>query len=432
MTEWPSVSVVVLNYNGARHLSSCFESLLALDYPADRLELICVDNGSTDGSTDLLRHRFPHVRLVETGSNLGFAAGNDVGAQAAQGEFVAFLNNDTRVPADWLCTLLQPCLEQPDVAAAGSRILSWDGRILEFGGSALNFAGYGFQLGFGSLSPDDCGPQREVLYVCGGGMVVRRATFLECGGFDPDFFAFYEDSDLGWRLWLLGYRVLFVPQSRVFHRHHGTVSAIAGWKKRLLYERNTLFSLVKNYEEENLARVLPVALMLLLKRAWHMTGADAAEYRIAPEPPDAPTYTLVKPANPWTLSYYARETVRTLFQDGPGVLATKAREEVKRRLGKSEPVYPPKNIRRPLPTDPAFEQVPRVAIAHLLAADDLIRYWPRLMEKRAWIQAHRRRSDAEIFHLFSQPLELNFFEEDYEAAQGILTRAFGLDRLFVQ
>jgi GT2 family glycosyltransferase len=430
MMDWPTVSVVVLNYNGVKHLSTCFESLLALDYDSDRLELMCVDNGSTDGSVALMRERFPRVRLVETGANLGFAAGNNAGARAAAGEVVAFLNNDTRVPSDWLRELARPYLEEPGVVCTGSRIASWNERVLEFGGSAFNFAGYGFQVGFGSLSPEECGPRREVLYACGGAMAIRREVFLQSGGFDEDFFAFYEDSDLGWRLWILGHRVLFVPESVVYHRHHGTVAAVADWKRRLLYERNPLFSIVKNYEDENLARVLPVALMLLLKRARHMTGADAGEYRIVPEQGGAPAYAVQEQENPWTFSYYARETVRTLVQDGPAAVATRAQEEIKRRLGRSEPVYPPKRIRRPEPTDAAFEQVPRAAIAHLLAGDDLIRYWDRLMEKRAWIQAQRKRRDAEIFGLFGQPLELCFFEDEYEAAQGILTRAFGLGEMF--
>src|SRR5438552_8244928 len=87
------VSVVVLNYNGLKHLETCFRSLLALDYPAGRLELMLVDNGSSDGSPAFMRERFPTVRVVETGSNIGFAAGNDVGAEQATGQYVAFLNN---------------------------------------------------------------------------------------------------------------------------------------------------------------------------------------------------------------------------------------------------------------------------------------------------------------------------------------------------
>src|SRR6187455_3046398 len=96
----PTVSVVVLNFNGLKHLDACFTSLLALDYPADRLELILVDNGSSDDSLSFMREHFPAVRLLETGGNLGFAGGNNFGAERASGEYVAFLNNDTRVKPD--------------------------------------------------------------------------------------------------------------------------------------------------------------------------------------------------------------------------------------------------------------------------------------------------------------------------------------------
>jgi GT2 family glycosyltransferase len=426
MSDWPNVSVVVLNYNGARHLVPCFESLLELDYPGDRLELMCVDNGSSDGSAAIMRGQFPRVRLVETGTNLGFAGGNNAGAQTAQGEFLAFLNNDTRVEPGWLRALIRPCLDEPDVACSGSRIVSWDGRRLEFGGGTVNFIGYGFQQGILSREAESSGPPRETLYACGAGMAIRRDAFLESGGFDEDFFAFYEDSDLGWRLWVLGHRVMFVPDSKVYHRHHGTAAAVADWKRRLLYERNALFSIVKNYDDAHLARVLPTALLLLLKRARHMTGAEAGAYRIVPERPGTPSYVADTSANPWTPAYYAQEAARTLMQKGPAGLVTRTQAEVQRRAT----VYPPRAIRRPKPTDPAFEQVPRQAIAHLLAADDLIRYWPCLMEKRAWIQGHRRRDDSDIFHLFTQPLAISFFDDEYEAAQTILARAFGIDCMF--
>jgi GT2 family glycosyltransferase len=423
--------VVVLNYNGVGFLQACFDSLLKLDYPADRLELMCVDNHSSDGSVEFMRSRFPGVRVVETGANLVFAGGNHAGARAATGEFVAFLNNDTHVPPDWLSTLIRPCLDQPDVVCSGSRIVSWDGTLLEFGGSSLNWAGFGYQEGYGrrhSAGAKPGQPPREVLFACGGAMAIRRDVFLETGGFDKDFQIYYEDSDLGWRLWVLGYRVLFVPDSTVYHRHHGTMAAVADWKRRVLFERNTLFSVVKNYEDENLARVLPVALMLLAKRALHMSGAEVAQYRFAPEAPDAPTHRQRRRGLS-RVQHYGRQALRVLRDDGVGALASRGLQVVWRARGDGDPVYPPREIVRPPATDPDFEQVPRAALAHLVAADDLIRYWPRLMEKRRWIQARRRRSDAEIWRLFGRPLDTNFFEGDYVAAQAMLLHASGIDRI---
>ena len=260
-------------------------------------------------------------------------------------------------------------------------------------------------------------------------MAIRRDVFLETGGFDKDYQIYYEDSDLGWRLWVLGHRVLLVPASTVFHRHHGTMSAVADWKRRLLFERNTIFSVVKNYDEENLARVLPVALMLLAKRALHLTGVETAQYRFAPEPADAPAYPVRTKGSLDKVQRYGREALRTFRESGLSGLKSRGAQAVRRWQGEPEPVYPPRDIVRPPATDPDFEQVPRAAVAHLVAADDLIRYWPRLMEKRRWIQAHRRRSDAEVFRLFGRPLESSFFHGEYIAAQEMLTRAFGIDRM---
>src|SRR5215210_5892087 len=147
----PPVSVVVLNYNGLKHLDTCFRALLELDYPADRLELILTDNGSSDGSIAFMRKHFPQVRVVETGGNLGFAAGNDFGAEQATGEYVAFLNNDTRVEPDWLSELVNTLVEgqEQGVICASSLMLDWTGKKIDFQAGALNFHGFGFQPSYG-------------------------------------------------------------------------------------------------------------------------------------------------------------------------------------------------------------------------------------------------------------------------------------------
>src|SRR6266566_352756 len=121
------VSVVVLNYNGLKHLDTCFRSLLELDYPQDRLELIMADNASKDDSVAFMRKHFPQVRVVETGGNLGFAAGNNFGAEQATGEYVAFLNNDTRVEPNWLKELVNGLIagREQGVVCTSSLMLDW-------------------------------------------------------------------------------------------------------------------------------------------------------------------------------------------------------------------------------------------------------------------------------------------------------------------
>src|SRR5205807_6508319 len=113
---------------------------------------------------------------------------------------------------------------------------------------------------------------REVPFACGGSMLVSREVFLAAGGFDPDFFAYCEDVDLGWRLWVLGYKIRLAAKSRCFHRLHGTASSLPRHQRQLLYDRNTLSSLIKNVEDENLSPMLTVALFLLLERARLNSG----------------------------------------------------------------------------------------------------------------------------------------------------------------
>src|SRR5205085_6066790 len=138
--EYPAVSVVVLNYNGLKHLDPCFRSLAALDYPTNRLELMLVDNGSTDAALAFMREHFPSVRLEEAGSNLGFAAGNDLGAERATGQYVAFLNNDTRVEPTWLKEMVKSLAwSGEDTVCTSSLMLDWAGEKIDFQAGALNF-----------------------------------------------------------------------------------------------------------------------------------------------------------------------------------------------------------------------------------------------------------------------------------------------------
>src|SRR5438046_1967306 len=118
----PHVSVVIPNYNGMEHLEECLSSLARLDYPADRCEVIVVDNASTDGSAKFIRKRFAAVRVFELLENRGFAAACNRGAHDAHGAVVAFLNNDMRVDPNWLRELVAPLVAEADVAATSSRI----------------------------------------------------------------------------------------------------------------------------------------------------------------------------------------------------------------------------------------------------------------------------------------------------------------------
>lgn len=369
--ELPKITVIVLNFNGKTHLETCFQSLLQMDYPAGKLELMLVDNASSDGSVELMRARFPSVRIVENPENLGFAAGNNAGAQAATGDYVAFLNNDTRVDPQWLRELIQPCLQEHAAVCAASKILDWDGKKVDFVGAAINFHGFAFQPEHGLL--DLAHAQRELIFACGGAMLIRRDVFLELGGFDEDYFIYFEDMDLGWRLWLAGYKVVLAPKAIVYHRLHATMDAFSGFRKWVLFERNALVTLIKNYDDDNLAKVLPGALMLMIARA-----------------------TRFMRANQWPMETYSIHN-RT-------------------DVGLSEPVS-------------------RAGLAVLVAANEVIENLPHIMQKRRTVQAKRKRPDAEVFAHFGQPLLAHNIEHPpgddiYTRVQSSILNELGIADLF--
>src|SRR5438445_1455003 len=134
MTPETLVSIIILNYDGREHLEACLSSLQDLEFPKQQLEIIVVDNGSTDGSLGFVKARFPKVILIHNESNLGFSKAANIGAERAKGEYLAFLNNDMRVAKDWLSVLLETARAGEGFACVGSTVMSWDGTEVDFEG----------------------------------------------------------------------------------------------------------------------------------------------------------------------------------------------------------------------------------------------------------------------------------------------------------
>lgn len=434
--ELPTISVLVLNYNGLEHLEPCFRSLQELEYPADKLEFVLIDNASRDGSVEFMQAHFPAVKIVRHPENYGFSKGNNLGAREASGQLVAFLNNDMRVDRRWLIELVQPLLRDPGVVCAASKILSWDGRQIDYAGSGMNILGYGYQEGWGE-PPTAHSEEKFILAPCGGAMLVDRRVFLQSGGFDEEFFAFYEDLDLGWRLWVLGYQVVYAPRAITYHVHHGWWGKAPGEKMAVLYQRNAFSSLVKNYDDQNLGQVLPVALLLFLRRAFLATGVDPSPFRPEPQAvaphlhaeiphPDTeaasslPAPALSTAPQIYGSVYYFRETWRTLRQEGLVRLWRKAIAEVRRRWPRCV------RLRKQRQARPGHVFVASRAISHLIAADDLVQGLDLLMQKRRTIQSRRGRPDREIIPIFRWPLASDNPNPHYMQTMDDLITASGL------
>lgn len=271
----PSVSLIVPTVDGAAHLPTLLDSVAALDYPRRRLETIVVDNGSRDGSFELLRGRYPWVRVLPQDENLGFAEAVNVAARTSGAECIALANNDMRLHPGWLQELVR--VYEDGTRCVAGVILDWDGERVQFADGIVNFHGAAAQVPFGERLEDvEIEDGRELPFACGGSMLIDRKLFLDLGGFDAAFFAYFEDVDLGWRLRLAGHDVRLAAGSRAFHRHHSTGSLIPLAERLRLYEANWLRTVLKNVGDQHLARVLGASLLLLDERARRTSGAESA------------------------------------------------------------------------------------------------------------------------------------------------------------
>ena len=385
--ELPRVSIVILNWNGRHHLEPCFSTLRRLDYPEDRFEVILVDNGSDDGSQEEVRRKHSWVRLIENDRNHGFSAGCNQGAlAAAQGELdpeiLVFLNNDIHVDEGFLRELVAPVV-RGEAAATTAKMMSWDGKLLNSAAGGMNFHGIGIQRGYLKEPDPMYDVPRKTLFACGGAMAMDREAYFDVGGFDEEFFAYYEDVDLGWRTWVLGYEVRYAPTAVCYHHHSSTSGRVPVERLRLLQIRNPQLACVKNYDDENLRRVLPAMLGLAARRAF-----------LSSDLPD--------------LERYRIEAMETLGGNGAG----------------------PRFLRKLRKTSQSHDDMGRIAIADLVGMNDLLGRWEHWMERRKAVQDRRTRPDSEILPLFLRPMWCIEGEPAYRELHSGLSEFLGLDDLF--
>lgn len=279
-TQSDLVSVVIVNFRGTDDTLACIEALEQADWPPELLEIVVVENGSGDDSYQRLAGLGGRIRLVRSKTNLGFTGGSNLGARQASGEFVAFLNNDSRPDPRWIREAIRAFHSSSEVAAVASKVLSWDGSKIDFVGGQLTWFGMGYKGHDNEAASDEYDIPRDLLYGTGSALFVRSTVFAEVGGFDERLFMFYDDVDLGWRLNLLGHSVRFVPTSVVYHKHHGSMRSFGEYREKFLLERNALILLYKNLDEKNLGKFLAGALGLAARRAVSVSGLDSSSYDI--------------------------------------------------------------------------------------------------------------------------------------------------------
>ena len=234
----PKVSIIIVNYNGKELLQKCLDSLLKVNY--DNFEIILVDNNSTDGSVEFITKNYPSLIIIKLDSNKGFAEPNNVAAKISKGKYLLFLNNDTVVTPNFISEMVKVMETDKKIAICQSLLLKPDGSV-DSSGDFIDHLGVVYN------SKTEIDEIREVSSARGASMLIRSDIFEKLDGFDQKFFVTFEDVDLCWRSWILGYRVLIIPTSIVYHEGGITIKKI---KSEIAFHgfKNQLAMKITNFE----------------------------------------------------------------------------------------------------------------------------------------------------------------------------------------
>jgi len=260
------ISVIVVNWNGRQFLKPCLDSLLAQTYPYR--EMIVVDNGSTDGSVQLLKAAYgERITIIEQDRNYGFAKAVNRGIQAARGACIALLNNDAIASPQWLAELVGGFLGDPMVGMCACKVLfCLETQRINSAGNLLYPDGISARRGFGELDTGQYERVEETLFPDGSAALYRRAMLDDVGAFDEQFFLYSEDTDLGLRGRLFGWTCLYVPTAAVYHVHSGTVNQLLT-QKAFFVERNHCWLAVKLFP---LPLLVLSPLFTLIRFVWNV------------------------------------------------------------------------------------------------------------------------------------------------------------------
>ncbi len=250
------VSVVIPNWNGKKFLQGCLDSLVASDYAL--IEVVMVDNGSHDGSVEFLESNYPQIKLVKFAQNTGFSVAVNAGIRNSSGEFIALLNNDTVVEANWISEMVAAMRKHPEIGSTGCKMLGYDDRtLLDGAGDGYRRGGLPGRIGHREKDKGQFDQERYILGPCGGAALYRRSMLDEIGLFDEDYFAYLEDVDIGLRAQSAGYKCLYVPTAIMYHLGCGTTGS--GYHPLVvrLSAQNNWNTIVKNIPLALLIKFMP-------------------------------------------------------------------------------------------------------------------------------------------------------------------------------
>ena len=277
------VTIIILNWNGKEDTIECLESLKHITYL--NYEILLVDNGSTDGSVECFRERYPEMEIIENGENLGFAEGNNVGIRKAMDEgvdYVLLLNNDTVVDPEFLGELVTVAEGDEKIGIVGPKIYyyKYNGRkdVIWFaGGKVLRRIGQPFHDGLHEIDKGQYDKMKNVGFITGCALLIKKEVIDKIGLLDIDYFAYFEDLDYNIKASKTGYSIVYSPKAKVWHKGSST-SGFMSPTYMYFHTRNRILFVKKNAHKFDFLiiflpyfitiRVIRPLFILITKRKW--------------------------------------------------------------------------------------------------------------------------------------------------------------------
>jgi GT2 family glycosyltransferase len=239
------VSIIIPNYNGAKIILSCLKSVYASSYTG--FEVFLIDDASEDNSVSVVRNFFPQTKILRNAKNLGFARTANKGFKESRAEIVVLLNMDTVVRKEWLSELIKVLISDGKIGIAGSKILDTDGKTIQHAGGLINSNGITTHIGRGEVDIGQYDSLREVDYVCGASMALRKKLLEDAGYLDEDYSPlYYEDTDLAFQARKKGYKVVYAPKAVLTHTENYSTGGLTA-RFYYLYHKNRIRFVLKNF-----------------------------------------------------------------------------------------------------------------------------------------------------------------------------------------
>ena len=256
MSENPLVSVIVLNYNAGELLLNCIGSIKKSTYK--NLEIIVVDNISTDKSQETCKKTYPDIKLVQNNENFGYCEGNNIGIREAKGDYIIILNPDTIVESNWIKELISAYNKFGEGLYQPKHLSLNEKTVYMSAGNMLNIFGFGYAREKGNKDENQFNKIEEIGYASGTCLFTSSAVLKKVGLFDPFIFLYHDDLDLGWRASQLGIKSYYVPTSLIYHAESYSLK----WSAEKFYwlERNRKYCILTHYSKQTYSKIFPTLL----------------------------------------------------------------------------------------------------------------------------------------------------------------------------